>query len=118
MTGVTSCCARTRPGPTRLGSWRSPGRLCLFRDIFGLRPHRHWPIGLHGALLPRVMVAMGAVFAAWGGFLTVSTYGITWFQAIGVPYWLILPWFVAAVVVYYLVWKYVVGFLNQVLGIA
>jgi hypothetical protein len=64
------------------------------------------------------MVAMGAVFAAWGGFLTVSTYGITWFQAIGVPYWLILPWFVAAVVVYYLVWKYVVGFLNQVLGIA
>src|SRR5437016_14681314 len=29
-----------------------------------------------------------------------------------------VPWFVAAIVVYYLVWKYVVGFFNRLLGIA
>jgi hypothetical protein len=31
---------------------------------------------------------------------------------------LVALWFLGAVVLYYLVWKYVVGFLNQVLGIA
>ena len=100
--------------------------MALVPNAFGLwnilylwsRPHHHWPIGLHGALLPLVMVAMGAVFASLGGFLKVGTNGITWFQAISVPYSLIVPWFVAAIVVYYLVWKYVVGFFNRLLGIA
>jgi hypothetical protein len=82
------------------------------------RPRRHLPIGFHGALLPVVLVATGAVAAACGGFLTVGTDGVTWFQAISVPYFLIAPWFLAVVVVYYLIWKYVVGFLNQELGIS
>jgi hypothetical protein len=43
---------------------------------------------------------------------------VTWFQAISVPYSLLVLWFFGAMVFYYLVWKYVVGFLNQVLGIA
>ena len=64
------------------------------------------------------MVAIGAVSAASGGFLTPGTHGVTWFQAINVPYSLIVLWFLAAVVIYYLLWKYVVGFFNQVLGIA
>ena len=65
------------------------------------------------------MVAIGAVFAALGGFLTVGTHGITWFQAIQRPVCADrLPWFISAVVVYYLVWKYVVGFFNRLLGIA
>ena len=82
------------------------------------RPRRHLPIGFHGALLPVILIVMGAVGAVCGGFLTIGTHGVTWFQAISVPYSLITLWFLAAVVIYYLVWKYVVGFLNQVLGIA
>jgi hypothetical protein len=82
------------------------------------RSHRHLSIGLHGALLPVVMVTVGAASAIYGGFLTVGTHGITWFQVINVPYFLIVPWFFAAMVVYYLLWKYVVGFLNQLLGVA
>jgi hypothetical protein len=35
-----------------------------------------------------------------------------------VPYTLIAPVFLAALAVYYLAWKYIVGFLNRVLGIA
>jgi hypothetical protein len=100
--------------------------MALVPNAFGIwnmvyvwsRPRRHLPIGFHGALLPVLMVVMGAVAAVFGGFLTVGTHGVTWFHAISVPYFLIVPWFLASVVVYYLAWKYVVGFLNQVLGIA
>lgn len=81
-------------------------------------PHHHLPIGIHGALLPVIMVPLGVVAAAYSGFLSVGSHGITWFEAISVPYWLSVPWFIAAVIVYYLMWKYVVGFLNRVLGIA
>ena len=80
-------------------------------------PHRQLPIGFHGALLLPVLATMGALGAICSGFLTIGPHGITWFQAITVPYVLIVPWFLAGVTVYYLLWKYVVGFLNQVLGI-
>jgi hypothetical protein len=83
-----------------------------------LRPHRHLPIGFHGALLPVILVVVGAVGATLGGFLTLGANGVTWFQAISVPYTLIVPWFLSAMVIYYLLWKYVVGFLNQLMGIA
>jgi len=100
--------------------------MALVPNAFGIwnifyvwsRPHRHLPIGFHGALLPLLLVTIGSVSAAYGGFLTVGTDGVTWFQAITVPYFLIVPWFFAAVVIYYLVWKYLVGFFNQLLGIA
>jgi hypothetical protein len=82
----------------------------------GLR--RHLPIGFHGALLPVIMVPLGALAAVCGGYLKVGTQGFIWFRAISVPYSVLIPWFIAAVVVYYLVWKYVVRFLNQVLGLA
>jgi hypothetical protein len=43
---------------------------------------------------------------------------VTWFQAISIPYALIACGFAFALVVYYLVWKYIIGFVNRVLGIA
>jgi hypothetical protein len=100
--------------------------MALIPNLFGLwnilfvwlRPHRHLPIGLHGALLPLIMAPLAGTGACWLGFLTVGTHGITWFGAITLPYFFIAPWFLAAVAVYYLVWKYIVGFLNRVLGIA
>jgi len=100
--------------------------MALVPNAFGLwnivylwsRPHRQWPIGFHGAMLPPILATLGAVLAVSGGFLTLGSHGVTWFQAISVPYFLIVPWFLVAMVIYYLVWKYVVGFLNQVLGIA
>jgi len=100
--------------------------MALVPNAFGLwnifylwtRPHQQWPIGLHGAVLPLILATVGGIIAVSGGFLTIGTYGVTWFQAISVPYFLVVPWFFAAMGVYYLVWKYIVGFLNQVLGIA
>jgi hypothetical protein len=100
--------------------------MALVPNLFGLwnvlfvclRPHRPLPIGLHGALLPLIMAPLAGAGACWLGFLTVGAHGITWFGAITLPYFFIAPWFLTAVAVYYLVWKYIVGFLNQVLGIA
>jgi hypothetical protein len=100
--------------------------MALVPNLFGLwnilyvwlRPRRHLPIGLHGALLPLIMAPLGGAGACWLGFLSLGAHGITWFGTITVPYFLVAPWFLAAVAVYYLVWKYIVGFLNQVLGIA
>ena|SRR5580704_10459513 len=82
------------------------------------RPHRSLPIGLHGALLPLILVTIGSVSAVYGGFLVIGAQGVTWFQLISIPYSLVALWFIGAIVLYYLVWKYVVGFFNQVLGIA
>jgi hypothetical protein len=100
--------------------------MALVPNLFGLwnvlylwlRPRRHLPIGFHGALLPLLMVPLGAALARHLGILTIGEHGVTWFAVVTAPYYLIALWFVAGLVVYYLVWKYIVGFLNEVLGIA
>ena len=100
--------------------------MAVIPNAFGLwnmfyvwsRPHRNWPIGVHGALLPFILVSIGLVAAVSGGFLEIGSQGITWFGMVSVPYSVVVVWFLAALVLYYLVWKHVVGFLNQVLGIA
>jgi hypothetical protein len=78
----------------------------------------HLPIGLHGAVLPLLMAPAGAMTASCLGVLVLGSHGVTWFNACQVPYALIAPCFLAALAGYYLVWKYIVGSLNRVLGIA
>ena len=100
--------------------------MALVPNLFGvwnilyvwLRPRPHLPIGLHGALLPLIMAPLGTLVGCRLGVLTLGAHGITWFAAIHFPYHLIAPGLLAALVIYYLVWKYIVAFLNQVLGIA
>ena len=84
----------------------------------GSHLHFHQPIGLHGAVLPLLLLPAGATVARCLGILVLGTSGVTWFQTINVPYALIAPCFLAALAGYYLVWKYLVKFLNEVLGIA
>jgi hypothetical protein len=74
-------------------------------------------VGLHGALLPILLMPMGATLATSLGVLAIGEHGVTWFQVAHVPYALIAPMFLAALAGYYLIWKYIVGFLNRVLGI-
>ena len=96
-----------------------PNLFGLWNVLFvWLRPRRHLPIGIHGALLPLIMAPLGGLGACWLGVLTIGEHGVTWFQSVTLPYYLIAPWFAAALVIYYLVWKYIVAFLNQLLGIA
>ena len=78
----------------------------------------HLPIGLHGALLPLLLLPTGALAATCLGILTLGASGVIWFQSLHVQYALIAPLFVCVLGGYYLVWKYIVGFINRVLGIA
>ncbi len=100
--------------------------MALVPNLFGvwnvlfvwLRGRPHLPIGFHGALLPLIMAPVGGFAGSWLGLLTIDAHGVTWFHTITAPYHLLAPLFVAGLILYYLVWKYVVGFLNEMLGIA
>jgi hypothetical protein len=69
-----------------------------------LREHRHVPIGLHGALLVVLIVPIGFSVAKLLGFALP-------YHFLGV----LGP--AAALAAYYLLWKYVVNFLNELLEI-
>ena len=82
------------------------------------RDRTHLPLGVHGAFLPLLLMPAGAFFAAHGGLLTLGHSSVTWFNAVSVPYALIALFLVIGMTAYYLAWKYIVGFVNRLLGIA
>jgi len=83
----------------------------------GSHERTHLPLGLHGALLPLLLMPSGAALGTCLGVLTLGAGGVTWFHACDVPYALMAGVFACVLVGYYLLWKYVVGFLNRELGI-
>ena len=84
----------------------------------GSHPRTHLSIGLHGALLPLFLLPAGTVVATCLGILALGSHGVTWFNSVSVPYSWIAPAVVCALAGYYLLWKYIVGFVNRTLGIA
>ena len=78
----------------------------------------HLGAGPHGALLPFIFVPGGTALGLGLGVLSLQATHATWFSAITVPYAFVGAGFVVALTVYYLVWKYVVAFVNRELGIA
>lgn len=52
------------------------------------------------------------------GILTLGPEGLIYFQAITVPYAFFAVGFAFGLIAYYLIWKYLIGFFNQMLGIA
>jgi hypothetical protein len=100
--------------------------LALVPTLFGLwnmlflasHERLHQSIGLHGMVLPILGAPIGAMVANCLGLLEFGAHGVIYFQYLRVPY-VVLPLLVlAAMACYYLVWKYVVGFVNRTLGIA
>ena len=84
----------------------------------GSHEHTHLAVGLHGAVLPFLLLPAGASLAKCLGVVTFGHSSVTWFQSIEAPYALIACGFAFALVMYYLVWKYIIGFVNRELGIA
>jgi hypothetical protein len=96
--------------PTLFGLW----------NMLYLASHRrvHQSIGLHGAVLPIFGAPIGAVVASCLGILEFGAHGVDYFKLCQVPYALLPVLVMGAMAGYYLVWKYVVGSVNRVLGIA
>ena len=100
--------------------------MALVPNLFGawnmlylwLRPRRHLTLGLHGALLPFVVAPIAFTIATSLGFVAVTPRGLVWFQVVTIHYSFVATGFLCGLIVYYLVWKYLVGFCNEVLGIA
>lgn len=84
----------------------------------GSRERTRMPIGVHGALLPLLLLPCGTVLATSLGIVSLEANGVSWFHAFHIPYAVIAFFFVGALAGYYLAWKYVVGFLNRTLEIA
>lgn len=84
----------------------------------GSHPSTHLSVGLHGALLPLLLLPVGTLIASHLGALQLGATHAIWFSSITIPYGVIALCFAAALAGYYLAWKYIVGFVNRVLGIA
>jgi len=72
-----------------------------------MHSHRRLPLGVHGAVLPAVLLPVA--------FLTAQALDVGIPLQIATTFWIVLP---CVVIIYYLVWKYLVGFFNEMLGIA
>ena len=71
-----------------------------------LRSRLQLSIGLHGALLPILLAPLGIVVAS---LLNFPIPFVTHLFPVAAP---------VALLVYYFAWKYLIGFLNRVQGIA
>ena len=83
----------------------------------GLGSRSRLSIGAHGALLPFVLIPLGLTLGTVLGVVRIDQDGVHAFQAVQLPFAkgvFVVP---VIVIVDYLVWKYIVGFLNDLVGI-
>ncbi len=100
--------------------------MAIIPNLFGVwnmlhlasRSHTHLPLGIHGAILPFILAPAGFLLGRCLGFLKATGHGFIYFGMVEIHYVHVALVFTAVLVVYYLVWKYLIGFLNRVAGIA
>jgi len=83
-----------------------PNAWGLWNMLFlALRPRLHLSLGLHGALLPLLLIPGGVALARV-------------FDVFGIQMQYALPIILIGMGLYYLAWKFLVGFLNEEMGLA
>jgi hypothetical protein len=99
--------------------------MAIIPNLFGVwnmlylasRPHAPWPLGIHGAILPFILAPAGFLLGRSLGFLHLAGHSIVYFGIVSIDLAHIAVIFPTGVVIYYLVWKYLIGFFNEVVGI-
>jgi hypothetical protein len=100
--------------------------MAIIPNLFGVwnmlylasRSTTHLPLGIHGAILPFILAPLGFLLGRSLGFLKATDHGFLYFGVVNVNYAHVAIIFPVVLIVYYLVWKYLIGFFNQVAGIA
>ena len=77
-------------------------------QFLAMHRHRYLPLGAHGALVPLILAPIGLLVAKAAGFE----------HAVAASWPIVLLALPLVMILYYLVWKFLVGFLNGLLGIA
>ncbi len=100
--------------------------MAIVPNLFGVwnvlhlasRSYTHMPLGIHGAILPFLLAPAGFLLARGLGFLKVTAHGLRLFDVVEFHYAHLAMAFTAGVILYYLIWKYLMGFFNRVAGIS
>lgn len=100
--------------------------MAIMPNLFGVwnmlhlasRAYTRLPLGIHGAILPLIIAPAGFLLGRSLGFLHTTGQGFTYFGVVEIHYTFVAVVIPAVLIVYYLVWKYLIGFFNQVAGIA
>jgi hypothetical protein len=96
--------------------------MAIIPNLFGvwnmlhLATRSNLPLGVHGAILPFILAPGGYLVARGFGFLQTTPTGFVYFGLFEVSYGTLLVVFSTVVILYYLLWKYAVGFLNELIG--
>ena len=100
--------------------------MAIVPNLFGVwnmlhlasRSRTRLPLGIHGAILPFILAPAGFFLARALGVLQATSHSLVYFGLVEIQYEYVALIFTFGVIVYYLIWKYLIGFLNQVTGIA
>jgi len=100
--------------------------MAIIPNLFGLwnvvhlasRSRTRLPLGIHGAILPFILAPLGFFLGRALGFLQATRHGFIYFDVVDIHYVHAALVFSVVLIVYYLVWKYLIGFFNHVAGIA
>lgn len=100
--------------------------MAIIPNLFGVwnmvylasRSRTHLPLSIHGAILPFIIAPGGFLVGRILGILHASHHGLVYFGVAEIHYTFLAMMFSGALIVYYLVWKYLIGFFNQIVGIA
>ena len=100
--------------------------MALVPNLFGVwnmlylasRSRTHLPLGIHGVILPLLLAPAGFLLGRCLGFLKTTAHGFSYFGVVEIHYVHVAAVLPVVLIIYYLVWKYLIGFFNRVAGIA
>lgn len=99
--------------------------MAIVPNLFGVwnmlhlasRSRTHLPLAIHGAILPFLIAPAGFLLGRALGVLQTTGHSLLYFGLVEIQFVYVALAIVFGVIAYYLIWKYLIGFLNRVVGV-